>query len=182
MRVHHLWVAYRRVTVAPVGCQEESETARIPRGRRPRSRGTSKAHRVLATFGWPVLPGAAALCENWQRTSGTNRRVPWRDSTVMVMHSTLVPAWRSVLRAAVLVAACSFAAPVFAQRNDTMTPIATPDQPNAVEIGTAPPPTRRPKNRGTPNTAASSPATSRWRRSRRSCPTRPRPGPRPANC
>jgi hypothetical protein len=56
----------------------------------------------------------------------------------MVMHSTLITARRSVCRAAVLVAACSFAAPVFAQQNDTMTPIATPDQPNAIEIGTAP--------------------------------------------
>jgi acetyl esterase/lipase len=56
----------------------------------------------------------------------------------MVMHSTLISAWRSVFRSVILVAACSFAAPVFAQVNDTMTPIATPDQPNAIEIGTAP--------------------------------------------
>ena len=56
----------------------------------------------------------------------------------MVMHSTLVPTRRSVLRAAILVAACSCAAPAFAQLNDTMTPIATPDQPNAIEIGTPP--------------------------------------------
>src|SRR5512138_3338936 len=56
----------------------------------------------------------------------------------MVMHSTLVSARWSVFRAAILIAACSFAAPVFAQRNDTMTPIATPDQPNAIEVGTAP--------------------------------------------
>jgi acetyl esterase/lipase len=56
----------------------------------------------------------------------------------MVMHSTLISARRSVFRAAILVAACSFAAPVFAQLNDTMTPIATPDQPSAIEIGTAP--------------------------------------------
>ena len=56
----------------------------------------------------------------------------------MVMHSTLISARRSVFRAAILVAACSFAAPVFAQVNDKMTPIATPDQPNAIEIGTGP--------------------------------------------
>jgi len=56
----------------------------------------------------------------------------------MVMHSTLISAQRSVSRAAVLVAACSFAAPVFAQLNDTMTPIAIPAQPNAIEIGTPP--------------------------------------------
>jgi acetyl esterase/lipase len=56
----------------------------------------------------------------------------------MAMHSTLISARRSVFRAAILVAACSVAAPVFAQRNDTMTSIATPDQPNAIEIGTAP--------------------------------------------
>ena len=56
----------------------------------------------------------------------------------MVMHSTLISARPSVFRAAILVAAGAFAAPVFAQVNDTMTPIATPDQPNAIEIGTAP--------------------------------------------
>ncbi len=53
------------------------------------------------------------------------------------MHSTLISARRSAFRAAVLVAACSCAAPVFAL-DDTMTPIATPDQPNAIEVGTAP--------------------------------------------
>ena len=56
----------------------------------------------------------------------------------MVNHSTLVSAPRNMFRAAVLVVACSFAAPVFAQQNDTMTPIATPNQPNAIGIGTAP--------------------------------------------
>ena len=56
----------------------------------------------------------------------------------MGLHSILVSARRSVFRAAILVAACSCAAPAFAQLNDTMTPIATPDQPNAIEIGTAP--------------------------------------------
>jgi acetyl esterase/lipase len=54
----------------------------------------------------------------------------------MVMHSTFIPVRRTVFRAAILVAACSFAAPAFAQLNDKMTPIATPDQPNAIEIGT----------------------------------------------
>ena len=56
----------------------------------------------------------------------------------MVMHSTNISARRIVFRAAILVAACAFAPPVSAQVNDTMTPIATPDQPNAIEIGTAP--------------------------------------------
>ena len=56
----------------------------------------------------------------------------------MMKHSTLRSARRSVFRAAILVAACSFAAPVVAQVNDKMTPIVTPDQPNAIEIGTAP--------------------------------------------
>ncbi len=55
-----------------------------------------------------------------------------------MVHSTLTSARRNAFRAAILVAACSFAAPVCAQLNDTMTPIATPDQPNAIEIGTAP--------------------------------------------
>ncbi len=56
----------------------------------------------------------------------------------MVMHTTLISARRPVFRAAILVAACSFAVPAFAQLNDTMTPIAPPDQPNAIEIGTGP--------------------------------------------
>src|SRR4051812_598815 len=56
----------------------------------------------------------------------------------MVMHSTLVSEQRTVFRAAILFVACSCAAPVVAQLNDTMTPIATPDQPNAIVIGTAP--------------------------------------------
>jgi acetyl esterase/lipase len=50
----------------------------------------------------------------------------------------LVPARRHLFPAAILVAACAGAAPVFAQSNDTMTPIATPDQPNAIEVGTGP--------------------------------------------
>jgi acetyl esterase/lipase len=56
----------------------------------------------------------------------------------MEMRSTLVSARRGAFRAAVLAAACAFAAPVLGQANDKMTPIATPDQPNAIEIGTAP--------------------------------------------
>jgi acetyl esterase/lipase len=42
------------------------------------------------------------------------------------------------LGASVLAAACAFVPPVFAQANDKMTPIAMPDQPNAIEIGTGP--------------------------------------------
>ncbi len=55
----------------------------------------------------------------------------------MVMRSTLISVRRGVFRAAVVAAACAFAAPAFAL-DDTMTPIATPDQPNAIEVGTAP--------------------------------------------
>jgi acetyl esterase/lipase len=56
----------------------------------------------------------------------------------MVMHSTLISARRGALGAVFVAAACAFAAPVFAQLDDTMTPIAIPDQPNAVAVGTAP--------------------------------------------
>ena len=56
----------------------------------------------------------------------------------MVMRSTLISALRSAFRAAVLAAACAYAAPVLAQANDKMTPIAIPDQPTAIEIGTGP--------------------------------------------
>src|SRR5512140_2402011 len=54
----------------------------------------------------------------------------------MVMRSTLVSARQGAFRAAVVAAACAFAAPVFAQANAKMTPIPTPDQPNAIELGT----------------------------------------------
>ena len=56
----------------------------------------------------------------------------------MVMRSTLVSARRAAFRAAVLAAACAFAPSVFAQANDKMTPIVTPDQRNAIEVGTGP--------------------------------------------
>jgi acetyl esterase/lipase len=56
----------------------------------------------------------------------------------MVTTSTLVSARRAGFGAAALAAACAFAAPVLGQLNDTMTPIAIPDQPNAIEIGTGP--------------------------------------------
>ncbi len=56
----------------------------------------------------------------------------------MVMPSILTSARRGALGAGVLAVACAFTAPVFAQPNDKMTPIATPDQPNAIEIGTGP--------------------------------------------
>src|SRR4029453_5989946 len=42
------------------------------------------------------------------------------------------------LRVAVLAAACACAGPVFGQANDKMTPIAIPDQPDAIELGTGP--------------------------------------------
>ncbi len=56
----------------------------------------------------------------------------------MVMRSTLVLAGRGPFRLAVLAAACAVASPVFAQANSKMTPIPTPDQPTAIEIGTPP--------------------------------------------
>ena len=56
----------------------------------------------------------------------------------MVMRSTLVSARRGAFRAAILAAACAFAAPALGQANDKMTPIVIPDQPNAIEIGTGP--------------------------------------------
>jgi len=56
----------------------------------------------------------------------------------MVMRSTIISARQGAFWAAVLAAAWACAAPVFAQLNDKMTPIAIPDQPNAIEIGTGP--------------------------------------------
>ena len=56
----------------------------------------------------------------------------------MVFHPTLTSARRGASRAAVLAVAFACAAPAFAQRNDKMTPIATPDQPTAIEIGSGP--------------------------------------------
>ncbi len=56
----------------------------------------------------------------------------------MVMSSTLVSAGRVASRAALVAAACAVAMPLFAQANDKMTPIATPDQSSAIEIGTGP--------------------------------------------
>ena len=56
----------------------------------------------------------------------------------MTMRSQPFPASRAALGAAVLAAACALAAPAFAQLDDRMTPIAIPDQPNAVELGTGP--------------------------------------------
>jgi len=54
----------------------------------------------------------------------------------MLMRSMRISG-RITLRAAV-VATCACAVPVLAQSNDKMTPIATPDQPRAIEIGTGP--------------------------------------------
>ncbi len=56
----------------------------------------------------------------------------------MVKRPTVLSARRGAFRGAVLVAACAVAAPAFAQANAKMTPIATPDQSNAIEIGTGP--------------------------------------------
>jgi acetyl esterase/lipase len=52
--------------------------------------------------------------------------------------STLLYARRRAFPAAVLAAAFACAAPVFAQLDHTMTPIAIPDQPNAIELDTGP--------------------------------------------
>jgi hypothetical protein len=54
------------------------------------------------------------------------------------MRSTFSLARRGPFRAAVLVAACAFAGPAFGQANNKMTPIAIPDQPSALPIGTGP--------------------------------------------
>ena len=56
----------------------------------------------------------------------------------MVLRSTRFLAQQSAFRAAVVAAACACAAPVLAQANDKMTPMAIPDQPHAIEIGTGP--------------------------------------------
>jgi acetyl esterase/lipase len=56
----------------------------------------------------------------------------------MVMRSTLVSARQGAFRVAFLAAAGACAAPALAQPNDRMTPIAIPDQPNAIEVGTGP--------------------------------------------
>ena len=54
----------------------------------------------------------------------------------MAMCSRPMSTGRGTLRAAVLAAACAFAAPALAQLDHTTTPVADPDQPNAIEIGT----------------------------------------------
>jgi acetyl esterase/lipase len=54
----------------------------------------------------------------------------------MVMRSTLISARFGAFGVAVLAAACAIALPLFGQANDRMTPIAIPDQPSAIEIGT----------------------------------------------
>jgi acetyl esterase/lipase len=54
------------------------------------------------------------------------------------MCSMLLSARSGAFGAAVLAAACAVGPPVFAQANDKMTPIAIPDQPTAIEIGTGP--------------------------------------------
>jgi hypothetical protein len=56
----------------------------------------------------------------------------------MVKRSTLISAARGAWQTGVLAAACACAVPVFAQANAKMTPIPTPDQPNAIEVGTGP--------------------------------------------
>jgi acetyl esterase/lipase len=56
----------------------------------------------------------------------------------MRTRSPLVSARFGTLGAAVLAASCAWAAPAPAQPNDRMTPIAIPDQPSAIEIGTGP--------------------------------------------
>jgi len=56
----------------------------------------------------------------------------------MAKRSTLTSPLQGALRAVVLAAVCAFAGPVLGQVNDKMTPIATPDQPTAIEIGTGP--------------------------------------------
>jgi acetyl esterase/lipase len=54
----------------------------------------------------------------------------------MVERSRVIAARTRAFTAAALAAACALATPVLGQANDKMTPIATPDQPNAIELGT----------------------------------------------
>ena len=56
----------------------------------------------------------------------------------MAKRSAFISARRAAFGAAVLAAVCAFAGPVMGQVNDKMTPIAIPDQPTAIEIGTGP--------------------------------------------
>ena len=56
----------------------------------------------------------------------------------MAKRSTVISARWGAFRAAALAAVCAFAGPVLGQVNDKMTPIAIPDQPSAIEIGTGP--------------------------------------------
>jgi acetyl esterase/lipase len=56
----------------------------------------------------------------------------------MVKRSAFISARRAAFGAAVLAAVCACAGPAFGQLNDRMTPIAIPDQPTAIEIGTGP--------------------------------------------
>jgi acetyl esterase/lipase len=58
----------------------------------------------------------------------------------MIRRSTPASASFRAFASAVLATACAGAPSVFAQANDKMTPIAIPDQPDAVEIGTGPHP------------------------------------------
>ena len=54
----------------------------------------------------------------------------------MVVDSMVASARFGAFGAAALAAVCAFTSPVRGQANDKMTPIAIPDQPNAIEIGT----------------------------------------------
>ena len=56
----------------------------------------------------------------------------------MAKRSTFTSARRGPFRAIVLAAACAFAGPALGQANSKMTPIAIPDQPSAIQIGTDP--------------------------------------------
>jgi acetyl esterase/lipase len=56
----------------------------------------------------------------------------------MAKRSAFISVRRGAFGAAVLAACCTLAGPAFGQLNNKMTPIATPDQPTAIEIGTGP--------------------------------------------
>ena len=56
----------------------------------------------------------------------------------MAKRSAFISARRGAFGAAVLAACGAWAGPAFGQLNNKMTPIATPDQPTAIEIGTGP--------------------------------------------
>lgn len=61
-----------------------------------------------------------------------------RGKPILQAHSPFSHLRGCAFRTLVLTALCAFALPSFAESNDKMTPIAIPDQPNAMKLGTPP--------------------------------------------